>query len=1080
MNPINVSVRQDLDGGVSFVVEDNGVMYEGPDALAHLHSVPDPKLRFSLEQRVSSLSQEQLFPTIPQGESFEGPPCEVFPTHLLLPLKAILKFCQRGGNATSIATGRAVVGTIGKMTDVCKISQKHIPSHPTYSEVGVGGLKTGAECWAKWQISKKLEQLMAQSLCSMAGLSPGTSVYIGVISLVGSSVALSYEWDNFIDLLGNTSSLCLDALGQIPTILEREAEREGQFALQCREAVEGFFRIASTGCLDALGQIPTVLEREAEREEQFALQWREAIEGLLHKTSTDRKKEGYVPFEYDLTMTGRELLGKRPLESSTKIDLQVSEGEEGTQKSTQLGKEATGQTAVQKDPLPEEPPQGEEDPSPQKIHLNFSLNLAFEKKDFVLTPPPPPLPSYWEDRINVRVGPGRVYVGVDFSKNPGGSLEGSIHDPAHWRQENAEYVKAYFAYQDYKTTEVEALKIDHKVMPNPKLGDGHHRVKFDATPLTKENPFDPKHPFQITFAEFKYGFAYKMDREVIGVSDELLPFVEFHRVFFGKGKNAACAQHVCKTKEMKYFEEICDEYIEYKKQESLAFIAGKNFRPAKKNLAIYHQLHPDDLDTCKALMYLCSETGNDTEALTYAYQIPSEKRGADIELWMARMNAQLGHQTESLELYRHYEGVAPEDKTALLEHAILSLQGQEKDKEEARRILAGLETPSSWQLLALDSAQRNSWKEAVEFAEKDPSLKNFSTELRQAASLFFEQQKDFSQSFSMLEPLVDRAEGAEKSTYNYALADLACKQNEFSKAAFYVSEGLKTDSSPDKNVRVSLLGHLQLQTRNVDKALESFQTYLKNAPDDLVIQSLCARLYKDKGDVAKARTTLLGVLEKKPNHVESLILLSNLYIEQKNAFLAVETLERTLAVDPKQNWAHLVLGNLYMQERSFSKALDHLEKFLKVNPKEERALYLAGMAYMETNQLDKAREKFLLMVKHNPNSAVGEHALQVVQQQMTVRIAQRRLVEEHRVLQMGSDSCDEPNSDFPLVAATAPAYWFTRRLKRRRGHSGCESLESAHSPEGLPTVRLSEESLSFENPEAVRLAQEDQIRYPKY
>ena len=131
MNPINVSVRQDLDGGVSFVVEDNGVMYEGPDALAHLHSVPDPKLRFSLEQRVSSLSQEQLFPTIPQGESFEGPPCEVFPTHLLLPLKAILKFCQRGDNATSIATGRAVVGTIGKMTDVCKISQKHIPSHPT-------------------------------------------------------------------------------------------------------------------------------------------------------------------------------------------------------------------------------------------------------------------------------------------------------------------------------------------------------------------------------------------------------------------------------------------------------------------------------------------------------------------------------------------------------------------------------------------------------------------------------------------------------------------------------------------------------------------------------------------------------------------------------------------------------------------------------------------------------------------------------------------------------------------------------------------------------------------------------------
>ena len=102
----------------------------------------------------------------------------------------------------------------------------------------------------------------------------------------------------------------------------------------------------------------------------------------------------------------------------------------------------------------------------------------------------------------------------------------------------------------------------------------------------------------------------------------------------------------------------------------------------------------------------------------------------------------------------------------------------------------------------------------------------------------------------------------------------------------------------------------------------------------------------------------------------------------------------------------------------------------------------------------------------------------MVEKQIATCVALRRLEEKNRTLLLGSDSHFEPDSDFPLVVATAPAYWYTRHLKKGNRFNPSSSLEPVEVQEVVPHDReLSEEALVTENPEASRLIQEEQASH---
>jgi hypothetical protein len=166
MGTLNVTVHQGLEGELSFSVEDHGIVYEGAEALNHVHALGNPQhpekgpvLRASLEQKVSDL---YVATPLPEQETDE----EAIQMGVLKPLKAMVTFFKRF-DPEAIGRGTSVIEVMSKTVDVATRLQKYIPSDPTSSQFFSGLAKTAAECKAQWFVADKLEALFAHSLCTM-------------------------------------------------------------------------------------------------------------------------------------------------------------------------------------------------------------------------------------------------------------------------------------------------------------------------------------------------------------------------------------------------------------------------------------------------------------------------------------------------------------------------------------------------------------------------------------------------------------------------------------------------------------------------------------------------------------------------------------------------------------------------------------------------------------------------------------------------------------------------------------------------------------------------------------------------
>ena len=185
--------------------------------------------------------------------------------------------------------------------------------------------------------------------------------------------------------------------------------------------------------------------------------------------------------------------------------------------------------------------------------------------------------------------------------------------------------------------------------------------------------------------------------------------------------------------------------------------------------------------------------------------------------------------------------------------------------------------------------------------------------------------------------------------------------NEREKAKPYLELALR--GQPGSPVS-KLLAQIHLSEKNVDRAIEALDLYLKGHPNDVQATHLLASAHMSQGRPARATALMQAALRKQDlPELHSMLGLSLMGTGKYGG--AVNELESAIKRDPGQVQAGSALAAIYMQSGQASKAVRVAEALVKHQPEQAALHSLLGSARARSGDAAGARGAFEQAIKLN-------------------------------------------------------------------------------------------------------------------
>ncbi len=197
---------------------------------------------------------------------------------------------------------------------------------------------------------------------------------------------------------------------------------------------------------------------------------------------------------------------------------------------------------------------------------------------------------------------------------------------------------------------------------------------------------------------------------------------------------------------------------------------------------------------------------------------------------------------------------------------------------------------------------------------------------------------------------------------------------------------------PNNNELTYALGMACLQTRQPDRARESFARMFRVAPDSPAAHLLTAQMMIRVEFEEFAEVELKKALEKDPKLPQANYLLGQTAIYKGRLDEGIAFMERELAVNPGNANAYYKIGDAYTRQLKWDEAINALQKSVWINPYYSGPYILLGKSYLKKRQLSSAEGMLKRAIQFDPNNKSAHYLLgQVYQQSNRPEDARREL-----------------------------------------------------------------------------------------
>jgi tetratricopeptide (TPR) repeat protein len=186
---------------------------------------------------------------------------------------------------------------------------------------------------------------------------------------------------------------------------------------------------------------------------------------------------------------------------------------------------------------------------------------------------------------------------------------------------------------------------------------------------------------------------------------------------------------------------------------------------------------------------------------------------------------------------------------------------------------------------------------------------------------------------------------------------------------------------PDDVKLAYALGMAYAQTRQPDKARESFARTFQVAPDSAAGHLIAGQMMNRLELEAFAEAELNAALQKEPRIPEAHYLLGQIAIFRSRLEEALALMHDELAINPAHAMALYRIGDIYSRQLKWGAAITALQQSLWINPYYSGPYILLGKAYSKTGQLGAAEEMLRRAVLYDPNNKSAHYLLAQVLQQ---------------------------------------------------------------------------------------------------
>jgi tetratricopeptide (TPR) repeat protein len=154
------------------------------------------------------------------------------------------------------------------------------------------------------------------------------------------------------------------------------------------------------------------------------------------------------------------------------------------------------------------------------------------------------------------------------------------------------------------------------------------------------------------------------------------------------------------------------------------------------------------------------------------------------------------------------------------------------------------------------------------------------------------------------------------------------------------------------------LGNIHSDERNLDLALQMYQTALNLKPDYAEAYYNIGNIHSDGRNLDLALQMYQTALNLKPDYAEAYYNIGTVYEKQGRLDDAMNSYIRAVSINPDMSKSYHNIGYLKYKNGNYEEAIQYFKKAVKKDSRYGRAFNMLGLSYTETEQYDLALENF--------------------------------------------------------------------------------------------------------------------------
>jgi len=191
----------------------------------------------------------------------------------------------------------------------------------------------------------------------------------------------------------------------------------------------------------------------------------------------------------------------------------------------------------------------------------------------------------------------------------------------------------------------------------------------------------------------------------------------------------------------------------------------------------------------------------------------------------------------------------------------------------------------------------------------------------------------------------------------------------------YLRQVYEEQVSINKAKKLYNEGYNAMQRRDLNRAVELFESALKLNPDMLEAHVNLGVCYRTLGDRQKQIHHFEEAIRLKPDMPDVHYNLGLAYSDTGMYPQAIVEFRRSIELGSSSRNAHFKLGTTLYKTGNYKDAAAEFEKCLQLSPKWFEACLNLGSCYLKTGRLSDAIEQFGNAIKLNPGSAEAHYSL---------------------------------------------------------------------------------------------------------